>query len=200
MPKVDSVLATSKVINMLNAKYVKYSAEAPPIENKNAMGNAWFIKDITIAESADEEISKIATTDIASAAVVHTEFKQSAKSASAVDSTSVATLTEYGTNYYKYTASTPVEAPLIFSEIYYPEGWTCKIDNNEVPYFRANYILRGVQVPAGEHTIEWSFEPASYKKGVTLNWIGSFTLLGLLLIVFGWNIKSQIKTYTDTSN
>jgi hypothetical protein len=198
IPKVDSVLATSKIINMLNAKYVKYAAEAPPIENKNAMGNAWFVKDIAYAASADEEISKIATTDISNTAVVHNDFKQHATSASGIDSTSVASLTEYGTNYFKYTAATPVAAPLIFSEIYYPEGWICKIDNNEVPYFRANYILRGVQVPAGEHTIEWNFEPASYKKGVTLNWIGSFTLLGVLLLVFGWNIKSQIKIYTDS--
>ncbi len=188
--KVDSAMAVSKVLNMLNTKYIKYSAEAPPIENKNAMGNAWFVKDIQFVSSADDEMKNIAELDVNNAAIVHDEFKANARSASSMDSTAIASMTEYGTKNFKYAVSTPVEAPLIFSEVYYPAGWMCKIDNNEVPYFRANYALRGVMVPAGEHTVEWSFEPASYKKGVMFNWIGSFTLLALLFLVFGVNMKN----------
>jgi len=76
-------------------------------------------------------------------------------------------------------------AAVIFSEIYYPAGWVCRIDGNEVEAFRANYILRGVQVPAGEHTIEWSFEPKTYATGVSVNMAGSLSLVLLVLFIFG---------------
>ncbi len=188
---LDSTLANSKVLNMLNTKYIKYSPDAPPIENKNRLGNAWFVKDIQFVNTADDEIKNIATLDARNAAIVHHEFSTVAKSANSLDSNATATMAEYGTNYFKYTTTSSSEAPLIFSEVYYPAGWICRIDNNEVPAFRANYFLRGVMVPAGDHIVEWSFEPASYKNGVVINWIGSFSLLGIVLLVFGFNIKKS---------
>jgi uncharacterized membrane protein YfhO len=94
-------------------------------------------------------------------------------------------MTKYGTNKLTYAVNTPSAAAVVFSEIYYPAGWVCRIDGNEAPAFRVNYILRGVEVPAGEHTIEWSFEPKSYATGIQVNMAGSASLLLLVLLVFG---------------
>jgi uncharacterized membrane protein YfhO len=91
-------------------------------------------------------------------------------------------LIEYKTNSLKYQSKNSSESCIIFSEIYYPAGWKCYIDGAEVQAFRANYILRGVNVPAGEHTIEWKFEPASFNQGSTYSLAGSVLLL---LIVLG---------------
>ena len=183
---VDSVLGTTPVINMLNAKYVKYNGSAPPISNeKHALGNAWFVNEIQWAANANEEMQALGSMNPRDKAVVHEEFKSQVNTSGAVDSSAMASLTKYGTRKLTYSVNTPQAAPLIFSEIYYPEGWVCRIDGNEVPYFRANYILRGVQVPAGEHTVEWSFEPKSYATGVSVNMAGSVSLILLMLLVFG---------------
>ncbi|MFM7725726.1 MAG: hypothetical protein ACKO7B_03420, partial [Flavobacteriales bacterium] len=195
---VDSVLGTTPVINMLNTKYVKYSGSAPPISNeKHALGNAWFVKEIQWASNANEEMQALGSMNSREKAVVHEEFKSQFNSWGAVDSSATAVLTKYATRKLTYSVSTPQPAPLIFSEIYYPEGWVCRIDGNEVPAFRANYFLRGVQVPAGEHSVEWSFEPKSYATGVTVNMAGSVSLVVLMLLVFGaelwrWSKKPVI--------
>jgi hypothetical protein len=183
---VDSVLGTTPVLNMLNTKYVKYSGAAPPINNeKHALGNAWFVSEIDWAANADEEMQAIGSMDPQTTAVVHDEHKSLITNVGAVDSSASISLAHYGTNKITYSVNTPIATPVIFSEIYYPAGWVCRVDGNEVPYFRANYILRGIQVPAGEHTIEWSFEPKAYATGVQVNMAGSVSLVLLVLLVFG---------------
>jgi hypothetical protein len=183
---VDSVLGTTPVLNMLNTKYVKYSGAAPPISNeKHALGNAWFVNEIDWAANADEEMQALSSINPANTAVVHDEFKSVLTTWGAVDSSAAVSMTKYATNKLTYAVNTPAAAAVVFSEIYYPAGWVCRIDGNEVSAFRANYILRGVQVPAGQHTIEWSFEPKSYATGVQVNMAGSVSLLLLVLIVFG---------------
>jgi hypothetical protein len=191
---VDSVVRSCKVLAMLNTKYVKYSGEAPPIVNKAALGNAWFVGDLKIAENADDEMSSIATINPADVAVVGKEFESAVKGGISVDSTYSITMTEYGTKRISYSSDTPAEAPAIFSEIWYPAGWVCRIDGQEVNAFRANYFLRGVMVPAGKHTIEWSFEPDSYNTAVTINWIGSVLVLMFAAVVFAVSIKSELTT------
>ncbi len=183
---VDSVLGTTPVLNMLNAKYVKYSGAAPPISNeKHALGNAWFVSEIEWARNTDEEMQGLSTINPASTAVVNEEFKSVLNNAGVVDSSATISMTKYATKKLTYDVKTPTAAAVIFSEIYYPAGWVCRIDGNEVEAFRANYILRGVQVPAGEHTVEWSFEPKSYATGVSVNMAGSVSLMLLILLIFG---------------
>jgi uncharacterized membrane protein YfhO len=149
------------------------------------LGNAWFVSNVEWAKNADEEMQAIGALNPATTAVVSEEFKSLVDAAGAADSSASIQMTKYATNKLTYSVNTPNAAPVIFSEIYYPAGWVCRIDGNEVPYFRANYFLRGVQVPAGEHTIEWSFEPKSYTTGVSVNMAGSVSLLLLVLLVFG---------------
>ncbi len=196
---VDSALATCNAINMLNTKYVKYSGEAPPIDNSmNALGNAWFVQNIKMIPSADEEMTSIADLNPAISAVVHQEFSGIVKEPTQVDSTAFITLTEYASKILTYSSHSSTEAPAIFSEIYYPAGWVCRIDGNEVPTFRANYVLRGVMIPAGDHTVEWSFEPKTYSQGIMINWVGSFSLLFFVIAVLGLNVKQGLNEVVNT--
>lgn len=188
--KVDSVVRASKVLAMLNTKYIKYSGDAAPIVNKSALGNAWFVSDLVVAKDANDEMLSISKINPANTALVGSEFSGLAKSGVSVDSTFSVNLVEYATKKITYSSNAPVEAPLIFSEIWYPAGWVCRIDGKEVDAFRANYFLRGVMVPAGQHNIEWSFEPSSYSKAVTINWIGSILVLAVMLVVFALSLKS----------
>src|SRR5690606_37814949 len=81
------------------------------------------------------------------------------------DETGSIVLTEYQPNYLKYSAKAASEQLTVFSEIYYDKGWNAFVDGKEVPHFRVNYILRGMVLPAGEHTVEFKFHPKSYYIG-----------------------------------
>lgn len=189
-----TVLAQLPVINMLNTRYITFNPEAAPIVNRFAAGNAWFVQNIQSVPDANAEILGLKELDIQSTALVHASFSDAARSATtAPDSTSSIVLNSYGVNVLKYTSNSTVEAPAIFSEIYYPEGWICRIDGNEVPYFRANYILRGVMIPAGQHSIEWSFEPASYNQSKSISLAGSALLLLVVLGTLGVELRRALK-------
>jgi hypothetical protein len=91
-------------------------------------------------------------------------------------------LKEFALNYLKYESNSPSEQLAVFSEIYYPVGWTAKIDGQEVEHIRVNYILRGLKIPAGKHTIEFEVNRSSYEKGHRIAGIASWLILALILI------------------
>jgi hypothetical protein len=186
-----SILGELSVLNMLNTKYIVYNPEAPPIVNPFRNGEAWFVDEIITAADANEEISKLKGIDTKRKAVVHNEFTGIAKATAVTDSTAEVSLVEYKTNALKYQSKNSSESCIIFSEIYYPAGWNCYIDGKEAQAFRANYILRGVNVPAGEHTIEWKFEPATFNQGNTYSLAGSVLLLLLVLGSLFYEIKKK---------
>ncbi|MFN9799377.1 MAG: YfhO family protein, partial [Bacteroidota bacterium] len=97
-------------------------------------------------------------------------------SASPVDSTAAVQLDEYAPNKLSYGCTSSGGGIVVFSETYYPEGWVCRIDGQELPTARVNYILRAVRVPEGDHTIEWSFEPAVWEQGSQISMAGSCLL------------------------
>ncbi|MFM1999632.1 MAG: hypothetical protein RL204_1579 [Bacteroidota bacterium] len=175
-------LEKTPALNMLNTKYLIYSPEAEPIPNPYACGNAWFVKEVKTVNSADEEITSIKGFNPKITAIVSNEFANLVRNPAGVDTTASVTLDSYATKKLSYTTKSSVEGPVIFSEIYYPAGWTCTIDGQPAEPFRANYVLRGLMVPAGEHKVEWTFAPASFEKGSTYSLIGSILLL---LVVLG---------------
>jgi len=155
-----------KVINMLNAKYLILGGKDGkliPLHNPHAYGNAWFVQDLKYVATPDEEIAALNNILPLQTAVVDQKFKEEAKSIQSAfkDSASVITLKEYKPNRLTYSVSTSKEGVVVFSEIYYPNGWTAYVDGVETPHFRADYILRAMVVPAGKHTIEFVFDPAS---------------------------------------
>jgi hypothetical protein len=177
-------LEKTPALNMLNTKYLIYSPEAEPITNPYACGNAWFVKEVKTVNSADEEITSIKGFNPKTTAIVSNEFSSVVRSPAGVDTTASVTLDSYATKKLSYTTKSSVEGPVIFSEIYYPAGWTCTIDGQPAEPFRANYVLRGLMVPAGEHKVEWTFAPASFEKGSTYSLIGSILLLLMVVGAF----------------
>lgn len=173
------VLEDLPVINMLNAKYLIYDVNGEPLTNLYANGNAWFVGEIDWAGNGDEEIDFMNNFDSKSTTVVNRSFKEIAPTAIVPDSTATIELIAYLPNHLEYASTCTTEQLAVFSEIYYPDGWQAYIDNEAVEHVRANYVLRALRIPPGEHTITFKFEPAAYATGQTLAGIGSglFVLL-----------------------
>ncbi len=181
----------NKVLNMLNTKYI--ISGSPQEEqvglNSAALGNAWFVNSVSYVDTPDEEINALNTFDPLGEAVVHKTFKSKLNNTSGYQKAgSTIQLAEYKPNKltYRYTALSTQLA--VFSEIWYgpDKGWNAYIDGRPVDHIRANYILRALEVPTGEHEIVFEFEPKSNKTGRLISLISSliFLLMGGFYI---WN-------------
>jgi hypothetical protein len=174
----DSVLAPLTAINMMNTRYLIYDLNNMPLPNPHALGNAWFVGDFKIVANADEEISALKGINPEDEVVIDKRFAQYVEGKRfQKDGFGNITLTEYQPNYLKYSAKSGSEQLAVFSEIFYKNGWKAYIDGNEVPHFRVNYILRALVLPAGEHTVEFKFHPASYYTGNKVSFASSLLLL-----------------------
>lgn len=182
------------VLNMLNAKYAITGQEQQPVQMiPGNLGNAWFIQTIRPVDSPDEELETLKTFDPATEAIVDVEKFPNVKAQTYSAEGSTIKLVDYEPNYLKYTANAAQSGVVVFSEIYYKDGWQAYLDGQPVDHFRANYILRAMEVPAGQHTIEFRFEPKEYSLGNTVAWISSILLLiGLAgAVVYGFRHKPE---------
>lgn len=173
-----------QVLNMLNTKYFIIPTEEGTVAQPNpeTNGNAWFVQEVKLVENPNEEILSLEGINTRRLAVVDDDFADLLPQQTfPVDSTASIELISYQPNELKYRSSTANEAMAVFSEIYYPHGWQAYIDGEEVPHFRANYVLRAMVVPAGQHEITFKFEPEVVKTGSTIA-LASSVLLGLLLL------------------
>ncbi|MEC5394280.1 YfhO family protein [Bergeyella sp. RCAD1439] len=183
-----------RILNMLNAKYMIFgNAEQPQaVMNPNANGNAWLVSDIHFAQTPNEEIEAIGTIDNKKTAVVSASDKAYFNGKTlAKDSTAFVTLKHYRPNQMTFETQSKTPQLAVFSEIYYPHGWKVILDGKEVPYLKANYLLRAVHVPAGKHTVTMTFEPEVIRKGKTLSRLvfGLFILLSVLDL--GYRLKQK---------
>ena len=169
------------VLNMLNTKYF-ISQQGQVQQNPGAMGNAWFVNNVNIVANADAEIAALNGFNPDSTAIVDIRFSDQIIE-NLDNSNATITLEEYKPNYLKYTSSSTKDGIAIFSEIYYDKGWNAYIDGELKPHFRADYVLRGMQIPEGNHLVEFKFEPSTYKTGETVALASSVTLLLLLAFV-----------------
>lgn len=191
----DSALAKCNALNMLNTRYLIYNQDAMPLINRSALGNAWFVSSIKWVESADDEIAFLGDINPAAEAVIDTKFADALKGleVKADTGTSFIELTNYAPNKLIYHSSADIEQLAVFSEIYYPKGWMVTVDGEPASYVRANYVLRAMKIPQGEHTIEFKFHPSSYYTGEKIALAGSTLLLLLLLGVFYKEIKESLQ-------
>ena len=174
------------VLDMLNVKYVivPTGQGEVPIVNPFVNGNAWFVEKVKFVSSADEEMKALDNLDTKKIVVVNTlinegqDFKGSESIAK--DSTSSIQLTSYKPNQLKYVSNNTSAGFAVFSENYYKNGWKATIDGEEAKIYQVNYVLRGLQIPAGKHTIEFKFEPQVVKTGST---IALFSAIGMLLLI-----------------
>ena len=168
------------VLNMLNTKYF-ITPKGKVQQNPGAMGNAWFVNKINLVVNADAEIMALDGFSPANTAIVDSRFSDQMIIKLDNDQASIS-LTEYKPNYLKYNSTSPKNGIAIFSEIFYDKGWNAYINGELKPHFRANYVLRGMQIPAGNHLVEFKFEPDSYFVSERIAFASSILLL--LLIVF----------------
>ncbi|MBP6649561.1 MAG: YfhO family protein, partial [Bacteroidia bacterium] len=190
MQKGDSsflrVLSSQPALNMLNTKYMIYNPDAAPLLNPGALGNAWFVNEFKVVANADSEIAALRAFDPAHTAVVDERFKDQLSGLQpGADSAASIVLTKYEPNHLVYAMKSNVEQFAVFSEIYYDKGWNAYVDGKLMPYARVNYVLRGMRVPAGTHTVEWKFEPQVVQTGEKIA-LASSALLLLLVGGMGW--------------
>lgn len=175
------------VLDMLNTKYFittgKDGKTASMQSNSTAAGNAWFVEKIEFAKDNDQEMQAISSFDPQKVAIVNQEFKSEIDGKNiGIPQNGQIKLTSYHPDVLKYEYSVDKNVVAVFSEIWYPKGWKMYVDGEEKPYFRANYLLRAAVLPAGNHIIEWKFEPNSYFLGENISLFGSI-LLSLILAI-----------------
>ncbi len=177
------------VLNMLNTKYIIADDEKGgvfPYENTDANGNAWFISELEKLDSTNEEMIALDSLDTKIKAVTTQDLSAARFKA---DSTATINVLEYRPNYIKYNSTNTDDGFAVFSEIYYADGWNAYIDGTLQPHYRVNYVLRGMPIPKGQHTIEFKFEPQVIETGSTIA-LASSILLGLLILAgFLYQIK-----------
>lgn len=198
----------SEVLNMLNTKYVivqtGQQGGAGVIPNQTALGNAWFVNEVKLVNTADEEILSLNAPALgdtaemqnafsaAKTAVVRNKFANELKGYSfGKDSASRIVLTKYGLNDLTFRSENSRDGLAVFSDIYYPHGWKAFVDGKETPIIRANYVLRALKVPAGSHTIEFKFEPESYQRGDSIAMASSIIILLLCVSMLGIYFKKR---------
>ncbi|AUP77199.1 YfhO family protein [Flavivirga eckloniae] len=176
------------VLNMLNTKYIIAQDEKNALfsyKNDQANGNAWFVKNVQEVQSANEEIKQLDSLPNKVMAIYsqHKALKKrgDVKPNYAVDSLATINLVEVKPNYLKYKSENSNEGFAVFSEVYYGNGWKTYINGEETSYMRVNYTLRGMPLPAGNHTIEFKFDPDVVKTGSRIA-LASSILFGILLL------------------
>ncbi len=188
------------VLSMLNTKYIIAQNEegnATTYENSEAHGNAWFIKNIFFVKTPDEEILSLDSLDVKNNVVINKDefgqfFKTESASAYRLDSIANVKLVAYQPNYLKYKTNNLNDGFLVFSENYYAQGWNAYLDGKMVPHLRVNYILRGLQIPSGNHVIEFKFEPQVIETGSTITMLSSVTLLLLLISGLFFEFRKKV--------
>ena len=173
------------ILDMLNTKYI-ITPEAEVQLRESAYGAAWFVDSVLGVRGAAEEIQALGLVDLSSTAIV-AERDLPEQRAFATDGE--IDLVEYAPNYlkYRYTAAEPMFA--VFSEIFYDKGWSVTVDGQAAEAVRVDYILRGMQLPAGEHTVEWSFRAPNW--GVVNTVTALCSLLVVAVLVFAIYKKSK---------
>ena len=170
------------VLDMLNTKYFIVPDSVPgslkPVLRASALGNAWFIKDVKYVEGADQEMDAITAFQPKNTAVVQRSFASLLGNLDPQpDTTAKIELLKYHPDNLVYKYKNSKAAVAVFAEIWYDKGWNAYLDGNKVPYFRANYVLRALKVPAGEHEVVFKFEPRSYLLGDKISLFASILLV-----------------------
>ena len=192
-----------QVFNMLNTRYfiVNDNNRQPMAQfNPGAIGNAWFVPKYTLVEGADAEMASLNVDTLGNGFNPRVEAFADKKFSNYLqgftpqfDSTAAITLTDYKPNHLTYKSKALSEQLAIFAEVYYDKGWNAYVDGKPVEYIRANYVLRAMRVPVGDHTIEFKFEPTTYAKGENIARIFTITLYAGFVIVGGMSVFRYFK-------
>ena len=186
------------VLNMLNMKYAIVPDQRDPkqtqaVLNPFALGNCWLVKEVKFVKNADEEMNALDSFDPSAVAFVDERFKAAIPFTPVFDSSASIRLIENKNDEIKYEFNAATSQFAVFSEIYYPLGWDVYIDGKKSPYVKANYALRGLAIPAGKHTIDFVFDPASVRIGENISrYLHLFSVVFVLLCLFmAWKYRNK---------
>jgi len=176
---------------MLNTKYIiQAGASGKPeaILNNQRLGNCWIVKSVRFVNGPAEEMTALTNLNPGDTALVDASFKTQFPAGLQYDSSATIKMVKFDNTYMEYASTATSPQIAIFSEIYYPSGWDIYIDGKKSEYFKANYVLRGAVIPAGNHKIEFKFEPRSYFYGTLFTRIFTWVImlmLGVVAFVYG---------------
>ncbi len=183
------------ILNMMNVRYIiteGKSGKKIPQRNPYSNGPAWFVENVMIAENTNEELLLLDSLDTKRTAIIHQEFSQKLPLENIErDSTATISLKSHAPNYLVYESSTVSPQLALFSEAYYSKGWNAYIDGQPVTHFRANYLLRAMKIPEGNHTIEYKFEPEVVAIGNKISLATSALFLLVLLGAIFYNYRKK---------
>ena len=182
------------VLDMLNTRYFitqdPQNGSYKMSRNATALGNAWIVKSVQFVKNSDEEMKAINSFDPKQEAIVDEQYKKLLDTTRlGADPSAFIKMEKYHPDHLEYSYSAPRDVIAVFSEIYYDKGWNMYIDGEQKPYFRADYVLRAAQLPAGNHKVEFKFEPKSYYTGEKISLAGTV----LLILCLGFAGYSEAK-------
>ncbi|CAN5160556.1 YfhO family protein [soil metagenome] len=186
---IESQLSTPElnmgVLNMLDTRYFLIPDEKGNIanlrKNDSALGGAWFVKNIKVVNGPAEEMKSLDNFNPAETAFIDKAQKAQLAQLN-FDTTDKIVLSKYDNDLIEYVSDAKSQQFAVFSEIYYPAGWNAYVDDNKTDYYKVNYLLRGMPIPAGHHIIRFKFEPASYKIAYNIALSGGIVLYLVLII------------------
>lgn len=181
-----------QVLNMLNTRYVITRDQENPVQrNPGALGNAWFVSTIKGVEGPNAEMEELGDFKPRTEAIIdETNFSVDKRNYDLSGSESIV-LSSYKPHHLVYETKNDKDGFAVFSEIYYPEGWTVSIDQQEAEMVRVNWVLRGLEIPSGEHTVEFKFKPSSYYTGNQIGLTGSVLIYLLFAVTIFMEFKKK---------
>jgi hypothetical protein len=179
---LNAMFAQLRVMNMLNTKYFiipvgEEGRAAIPLRNAQANGNAWFVKKLNVVQSADSEIVTLRRLDTKMEAVINEHFVKECKLQNTYPAEGSIKLVSYQPNDLVYEIEASGKQFAVFSEIYYAHGWQAYVDGTPQNHAQVNYVLRGMEISAGKHKVEFKFEPKTYHIGNSIALLGSILLI-----------------------
>jgi hypothetical protein len=183
-----------ETLNMLNTKYfiiADNNDEKQAQQNPDANGNVWFVENVNLVNSANEEIQALDLLNTKTTAVLDkSKLSKNSGFIFEKDSTATIILLKYDVTELTYQSKSAKEQFAVFSEIYYKDGWNAYVDGKLTPHFRVNYVLRGMKIPAGGHKIQFKFEPKVIQQGGLIS-LSSYIIL--ILVSLGWFLYDKKK-------
>lgn len=186
-----------QVFDMLNTKYfiVQNPQTGKPVAqlNPDAFGNAWLVKGIKYVNNANEEMQALDSTNLRDVAVIEKKYAAQIKQMPAPDSSAFIKLKQNLNDKIDYTYHSTTPQFAVLSEVYYPLGWNAFIDGQKADYVKTDYVLRGMFIPAGDHEIEFRFEPTSYTTGRTITIIANSLVFVAIIVAFVMYFRKRTK-------
>ena len=184
------------VLNMLNTKYMimpdQQTGRDTLISRLEAFGPCWLVKNVKLVDDRVAAITSLGNTNLKDTAIVEKSFSKNVVQPQ-WDSTSSIRLSKFDNDAIEYEANCSGAQFAVFSEVYYPKGWNVYIDNKKTDYYNVDYILRGISLPAGKHSIKFVFEPETVKKGNTIMYIASYLIVLFFIggLFMAWREKRK---------